>query len=302
MEDIALGYSNIFFWKKGWAKTQTAVILAYQAHLRGEIVISNIWLGFPHIRFRVAKDLPPILREIATYCNENVMAVEAPSQMLAEYGMKRKTMKLHSFFLLFDEIGNHLNNRNWNTNFKEPLMRDMLTEPRKYKMTIVGITQSTEDVDIAFLRACEDWFMFNKIGWKYFQKYVCHHVYVLNGHLNLTDTSFILETTYKFVYFWKLLHSLYRKLYWTGEIVWAWRTAKVPHMFAEWVIYRIEYASELETKALKNEWSDSEANMGVEGVTPSNNFSTSVIPRESLAKNSQKTRKRWRPRKVLTNN
>lgn len=290
MEDLQLWYSNIFFWKKWGSKTQTAVILAYQAHIRWEIVISNIWLGFPHIRFRDAKWLPPILKEIAYYCNENVMAVEAPSQMLKEYGMERKTMKLHNFFLLFDEIGNHLNNRNWNTNFKDPLMRDMLTEPRKYKLTIIGITQSTEDVDVAFLRACEDWFMFTKRGWKYFQKYICHHIYVLNGHLNLTDTSYILDTTEKYVYWWKLLHTTYRKLYWTGEIVWAWRMARVPHLFEEWQIFALP-ATSLDTKVPENEWSESVANMGVEGESPSHNFTTSAIP---------KKKKRWRQKKELT--
>jgi len=90
------------------------------------------------------------------------MSVEAPIKMLKEYGMKRKKLDIHHFFLLFDEIGNHLNSRSWNTNFKDPLMRDLLTEPRKYKMTIIGVCQSYDDVDIAFRRSCEDWFLFSK--------------------------------------------------------------------------------------------------------------------------------------------
>jgi len=161
-DSLNLWYSNIYFGRKWSWKTQQAVIDAYEAHKNGSIVISNIWLSFPHVRFHDSPTLVPILREMADYCNDHVMAVEAPTLMLKEYWMKRKYWTLKKFFLLFDEIGNHLNNRNWQKNFKDPILRDMLTEPRKYKLTIVWICQSYDDVDVAFLRACEDWFLFSK--------------------------------------------------------------------------------------------------------------------------------------------
>jgi len=303
--ELNLGYSNIFFWRKWAWKTQCAVIQAYEAYKRGEIVISNIWLDFPHIRFHGWKDLPPILREIAKYCGDHVMSVEAPKNMLKEYGMVRKNMKLHNFFLLFDEIGNHLNNRSWNTNFKEPIMRDMLTEPRKYKLTIIWVCQAYADVDIAFLRACEDWFLFSKKGSWIFFRFHYTHFWVMNGTPDFDKEMYILKQDYKLAFFWKML-NFYRELYWTGEIVGVWSKWNAPHYFKEWQVY----LPSPDSSSLKTKVPDmSEANKGERESAgePPTNFTTKTIKNVSiLTEQSQeiqesapkeKKRSRGRPRK-----
>lgn len=278
---LQLWYSNIFFWRKGAGKTQMAVIQAYYAWKRGDIIISNIWLDFPHIRFHWWKDLPPILREIALYCGDHVMSVEAPSKMLREYWLSRKKMKLNNFFILFDEIGNHLNNRSWNSNFKDPLLRDMLTEPRKYKLTIVWVCQSTDDVDIAFLRACEDWFLFSKKWTGIFLRFHYTHFWVMNWKLDFTNEIYILARGYKFAVFWKML-SHFRELYWTGEIVGAGAKGNAPHKFNERDIYTPEPVNVPPVSLLDTnprEMSESEYG-GAVGIPRNKNFSTKSIENE----------------------
>lgn len=276
-DKLNLGYSNLYFGRKWWGKTQQAVIDAYEAYKDGAVIISNIWLGFPHIRFWDSSSLVPILKEIWAYANDHIMAIEAPKEMLKEYGMKRKTGTVKRFFLLFDEIGNHLNNRNWQKNFKDPMLRDMLTEPRKYKLTIVGVCQSYEDVDVAFLRSCEDWFLFSKAGGWIFRHYKCTHFWVINGKLEITE-QWILDRRKKFEFFWKVL-TMYRSLYWTGEIVWSWVKSERPHQFTAGMIYVPTPISSFSAyeQAIKNDQSDSGGNMGGTGGTPPGTFTTKKI-------------------------
>jgi hypothetical protein len=306
--ELQLWYSNIFFGRKGAGKTQMAVIQAYYAWKRWDIIISNIWLDFPHIRFYGGKDLPPILKEISQYCGDHVMSVEAPSKMLREYGLTRKKMKLNNFFILFDEIGNHLNNRSWNSNFKDPLLRDMLTEPRKYKLTIVWVCQSTDDVDIAFLRACEDWFLFSKKWSGIFLRFHYTHFWVINWKLDFTNEIYILERGHKFAVFWKML-SYFRELYWTGEIVGAGAKGNAPHRFNEWNIYASSYALNVPPVSLlekkPREMSESEYG-GAVGIPRHENFTTKNIQNVDILEwswiqgsevQTETPKKRWRPRK-----
>lgn len=291
-DNLDLWYSNIFFWRKWSFKTQQAVIDAYNAYNNWSIIISNIWLNFPHIRFHGAKSLCPILLEIAEYCNDHVMAIEAPLPMLHEYGMKRKTWTVKKYFLLFDEIGNHLNNRTWQTNFKDPILRDMLTEPRKYKLTIVGICQSYEDVDIAFLRSCEDWFLFSRTWQWWFHRVNCTHFWVMNGRLDF-DELYVLEKRRKFAFWWKLL-TLYRSLYWTGEIVWTGIKSKIPHQFNKGDIYAPKIPDLPHTSKASEKWTEwNEENMGDAGAPPATQFTTKIIENVSvLKKESRKKAKK----------
>jgi len=230
-----LWYCNLYFGRKwGW-KTQQSVIDAYEAYKMWKIVISNVWLSFPHIRFLKGKELPPILREIANYCNMEKLPIEAPLNMLKEYWLERKKWVVQEFFLLFDEIGNHLNTRNWNKNFKEELMRDMLTEPRKYWLTIVGITQAWKRVDVEFREACEDWFLFTKVWRWIFERRRSTHLWVHDGEFDF-DKPNILSVTQKWTYFDDVL-KLYQKMYYTWEISWDWASENVPHRFSAGRIY-----------------------------------------------------------------
>ena len=254
-----LWYSNLFFWRKwGW-KTQQWVIEAKKAFDRWEIVISNIWLSFPHVRFQATKDLVPILREIANYCNMEKMPILAPDFMLKDYWMKRKKWKIQEYFLLFDEIGNHLNSRNWQKNFNEPILVDMLTEPRKYWLTIVGITQSWARVDVSFRQSCEDWFIFSKWGWFIFEQFKYTHMWVHDWEFDF-DKPIILDKGRTWIYWSKSLIK-YRTLYWTGEIVWAGtRQGIIPHSFVPGSVYSPSLI--IDSEAM------SEANMGVQGDSP----------------------------------
>ena len=245
----SLGYSNLYFWRKGGGKTQQAVIDAYEAWKNGKIIISNVWLSFPHIRFMKWWDLPPILREISEYCNLEKMPIQAPLQLLKEYWLKRKEGKVQEFFLLFDEIWNHLNTRNWARNFKDDFLRDMLTEPRKYWLTIIGVTQSWKRVDSEFREACEDWFLFSKTGKWIFERRRCTHLWVHNGEFDF-DKPVILKTTQKFTYFDDVLKQ-YQKMYYTGEISGDGAFSWVPHRFELWRIFsaHIKTVSEISSVA-----------------------------------------------------
>ena len=277
----SLGYSNVFFWRKGGGKTQEGVIQAYYAHKRGETVISNVWLDFDHIRFQKTKDLVPILYEIANYCWSEKLPIEAPAKMLKEYWLERKKWTVRKFFLLFDEIGNHLNARNWQKNFKDEVLVDMLTEPRKYNLTIVGITQSTKSVDIAFLRSCEDWFLFWS-SWKWiFERYTCHHFWVLNWEFDINspehwkiNSNTLLGSYKKFAYFDKMI-KFHRGLYYTWEIIWAGIRNNIPHLFKPWDIYSppdvpVSAPPFLLKQPVPEQWAEAtaEANMGGVGGSP----------------------------------
>jgi hypothetical protein len=268
-----LGYANLYFGRKwGW-KTQQAVIDAYEAYKNWKIIISNIWLSFPHIRFLKGKELPPILREIAWYCNTEKLPIEAPIQMLKEYWLERKKGKVQEFFLLFDEIGNHLNTRNWNKNFKEEMMRDMLTEPRKYNLTIVWITQSWKRVDVEFREACEDWFLFSK-RWRWiFERRQNTHFWVHDGVFNF-EKPIILGQKGKFTYFDKVL-KLYQKMYYTGEISWDGASELVPHRFVSGSIFSL-----------------------IKPVPESSSEAKPEGPKDNALVPVSPARNRWRPKKL----
>ena len=276
-ESNSHGFCNIYFGRKWSWKTTQAVIDAYEAHKDWQIIISNTWLNFPHIRFTDTKNLVPILKEIAQYCNMHKIPIEAPTVMLKDYGIDRKKWKVNKYFLLFDEIGKHLNRRNWQANFKEEFMRDMLTEPRKYNLTIVGITQSWKRVDNEFLEACEDWFLFSKTGWKWFERVYTTHLWVHNGEFNF-EKPIIIWKNKRWVYWDKNL-TFYRTLFYSGEIIGdGLFQGFIPHMFKVGDIYSgleivnrkmdSRFISLPIQKALENEQSEAERIEGDEGGDP----------------------------------
>ena len=234
------GYTNIYFGQRWSWKTQQAVIDAYEAYQRWEIIISNTWLDFPHIRFQKAKDLVPILYEIANYSHYVWMPILAPSKMLKEYWLRRQKWQVKKFFILFDEIWKHLNSRNWAKNFKDDeILIDMLTEPRKYWLTLIWVTQSWTWIDKQLRTITQDWFLFSKTWLWIFERMNCTHLWVHDWEFNY-DKPIIIETRKKFVYFWKML-NFFRTLYWTWEIVWAWKFSwNIPYLFKEWDIFNLE--------------------------------------------------------------
>lgn len=235
-----LWFSNIYFWPRGHWKTLQAVADAYDAHKKGRTVISNIWLNFPHIRFTDTWTLCEIMEEIWEYCNEVVLPTEWPDAILKDYKIKRKkaTKKRIKYYILWDEIGKHLNSRNWTRNFKEnPLLLDMLTEPRKYWLTIVGITQSWKMIDAHFRFITTEWFLMQKRGWWIFERLVHTKYYVSDWEFDL-EKSIKIDEFSQFTVWNKSLNTV-KGLYWTGEIVGAGLyKGDIPHKFTKWDIYK----------------------------------------------------------------
>lgn len=288
-ESNSHGFCNIYFgWKGSWKTTQ-GVIDSYEAYRNGSIVISNCWLNFPHIRFTNTKTLIPILKEISEYCNLYKLPIEAPSEMLKDYNIERKKGKVKNFFLLFDEIGKHLNRRNWQSNFKEEFLRDMLTEPRKYNLTIIGITQAWKRVDIEFLEACNDWFLFSKTGWKYFERANSTHLWVHNGEFDY-DKPIIVGKKKRWIYWDKHL-TFYRTLFYSGEIVGdGLYTGSIPHIFKKWMIFdEMEVITKKRTKTpsfitqtvRENDWSGAEVIRGTGGWHP--DIDTKLLQSENIS-------------------
>lgn len=290
-------YSNVVFWPKGSWKTYYFVRLAYEAYKRGQIIISNVWLDFPHVRFTNTKSLVPILEEIAEYNFYETTPMIAPKHYLKSYWLKKKYWKPKEFFILFDEIGIHLNHRNWSRNFKDDFLHDMIMEPRKYWLTLIWICQEVDTVDIEFLKMCNHWFGVRKWGRSFWESVFIRWYYVRWGKLDLEH----LEEFYNhrnWHYFSKKydLSNFSWWLYYTREIQWKWAkfARSIPSIFKKWDIYtppKDSYEIIINEKEENNEWSfsdpvpeipfllkqpvsgkwteRSEENMGVEGVTPS---------------------------------
>lgn len=265
------GYTNLYFWPRWSGKTQQAVIDAYEAHQRGEIIISNIWLNFPHMRFTNIRELVPILREIAAYNHHVVTPAEAPIQMLHQYGMERKrVVKLNKFFILIDEIGKHLNSRNWQKNFKDEMLVDMLTEPRKYNMTIIGIAQAWSRVDVQFRQMTEDWFLFRKTGGWIFERMYCSQLWIHNWEFSM-DNPIVIRRTTRWVFFMKIM-EFFRTLYYTKEIIWAGQFwGNVPSLFRPWSIFP------LTSEAIEEGEKPDEAPQGVEADAENKSPESSIV-------------------------
>ena len=254
----ALGYTNIYFGQRWSWKSQQAVIDAYHAYMDGHIIISNLWLNFPHIRFTKTKELPMILHEIADYNHNVTMPTEAPIQMLKEYKMERKrTRKILKYFILIDEIWKHFNSRNWHKNFHDDILVDMLTEPRKYNLTVIGVTQAWKRIDVQFRELTQDWFLFSKSGWWIFEHMDCVHIWVHDWEFHY-ENPIIIDRNRKWVY-WNKMLLFYRTLYYTKEIVGTGLYGgAIPHLFSPWDIF-----SPKEGEANKDAEAD-EAPTGVE--------------------------------------
>lgn len=262
---MELWYTNIFYWEKGMWKTYYLVREALEAHNRWEIIISNVWVDFPHIRFHRTAWLIPILREIAEYNYYETMPMLAPRNFLKAYWIKRKKGTPLKFFILFDEIGIHLNHRNWSKNFKDELLHDMIMEPRKYWITLVWICQVTSTVDIEFLKMVTHWNEVKKWWWWIFERVKITHLYVPDW--KISERTYERGHTNKWHYIQKKkdLSEFFWWLYYTREIQWYWANTKnTPSLFIPWSIF----SPPLLTAKVSEESEPSE-DMGVEGASPS---------------------------------
>jgi len=273
-----LWYVNVVYGEKGTWKTYYFVKCAYEAYLDWYTIISNVWLDFPHVRFTNTKSLIPIMQEIALYTHYEKWPMDAPRNFLKAYKMKKKDGIPKKYYILFDEIGIHLNHRNWSKNFKDELLIDMIMEPRKYNMTMVGICQDVSTVDIEFLKMATRFFSVRK-WWRWIFESVFINWYKVKG--GIMDEYSFQNNFYSKRYF----HWLQKKydlsefrwwLYYTGEVSGAWTKfyANIPNSYFEGCIY-----SGPDSPLLLKDTAPvmSIANMGESdssGVSPTNNFIT----------------------------
>jgi len=237
-------YTNVVIWERGSGKTYYFVRMAREAYEKWYTIVSNVWLAFPHIRYRTTKELVPILEEIAEYNYFEVTPMEAPPNYLKAYNIVKKEWTAKKFFILIDELGIHFNHRNWSKNFSSDFLKDMIFEPRKYWMTIVGIAQEEDTVDVEFLRMCNHWFTVKKYRsfWFDFTETVEINWYYVRGWtLRNADMvrPFYRE---KFRHYYEKKYDLSKYswwLYYTREMQWVGVKFQVytPNLFQKWDIY-----------------------------------------------------------------
>lgn len=139
---------SIIFWEFGSGKTYEMVKLAYKRYCEeGAIIISNMWLSFPHIRIYDNKGLLPLLDEIWNYHKEVITPYNAPPSYLLAHNIKQSDIPNRPIFILIDEWIIFFESRNFAQNFKEEKLRNMFATPRHFDMQICVIVQNYERVD-----------------------------------------------------------------------------------------------------------------------------------------------------------
>jgi len=141
---------SIIFWTYWTGKTYYAVRNAYEAYKQGAIVITNMWLAFPHVRFYLPEDLPNILHEIYDYHEKYIVPYEAPDSFLLAHDVEKSDIEPRSFYILIDEASVFFNSREFWKNFKDASLRVMMTEPRHFNMQITAISQDLALIDKMF--------------------------------------------------------------------------------------------------------------------------------------------------------
>lgn len=152
----------LIFGQFGAGKTFYVVQEAYKAYMRWDIVISNMWLAFPHVRWYVPSELPPIIREVQDYHDNIATPSYAPSSYLSAHSIQRTKNKPRKFFFLIDEAWLFFNNRSFRENFSDKTMLEFLVQPRKYDCTLAVIVQSLDMLDVNFVRLAQDVIEFRK--------------------------------------------------------------------------------------------------------------------------------------------
>lgn len=134
----------------GTWKTYFAVRNAYEAYMNGAVVISNMWLAIPHVRWYTSKDLVPILHEIDRYHITDITPFDAPDSFLISHDLVRKEDEPRSFYILADEGAIFFDARNFSKNFADESMTAMLVTPRHLNMQITAVVQDLDLIDKRF--------------------------------------------------------------------------------------------------------------------------------------------------------
>lgn len=221
---------TLVFWFFGAGKTFYTVEEAYKAYQKGYIVVSNMWLAFPHVRWYVAEDLPPIINEIQKYHDNFATPMYAPKSYLGTHGIKPIKGKPRRFFFLIDEAAIFFNARNFRQNFSTPEMIEFFVQPRKFDCTIAVICQSLKMIDVNFVRLAQEVVEFRKWIWWIFRLWEWFDTKFLNLEDGWWDPNTPV-TRRKFFfhlyYIWKARAKFIWWLYYTKEILWD-RSIRMP--------------------------------------------------------------------------
>jgi hypothetical protein len=85
---------------------------AYKAYMKGSIVISNMWLSFPHVRWHSFDELIRLIREMEKTHNQYA-SVLAPNSYLEAHELEREYGQVPKYFILMDEVALYFFSRNW---------------------------------------------------------------------------------------------------------------------------------------------------------------------------------------------
>lgn len=139
---------SIVFWEFWSWKTYEIVKLAYKRYKEEwAIIISNMWLAFPHIRIYNNNDLLPLLDEIWVYHKEVITPYNAPPSYLLAHNLQASKTPNRPIFILIDEWVIFFEARNFAKNFSQEKLRNMFATPRHFDMQICVIVQNIERVD-----------------------------------------------------------------------------------------------------------------------------------------------------------
>lgn len=217
-EDLTLVFW--FFWA---GKTFYTVEQAYNAYKDWDIVISNMWLAFPHIRWYTADELPPIIQEIQNYHDNVATPIYAPNSYKWANWVVPQKGKTRRFFILIDEAAIFFNARNFKQNFNSPEMIEFFVQPRKFDCSIAVICQSLKMIDVNFVRLAQEVVEFRKWIWWLFRLWEWYDTKYLNiedwgwdPNTPVTRRKFFLHPFFtlkaKIQFIWGL--------YYTKEILW----------------------------------------------------------------------------------
>lgn len=227
-EDLTLVFGFFGAWK-----TFYTVEEAYKAYKRWDIVISNMWLAFPHIRWYTADEMPPIVKEIQQYHDEFATPRYAPKSYLGAHGIKPEKGKPRRFFFLIDEAWIFFNSRNFKKNFDKPEMIEFLVQPRKFDCTIAVICQSLKMIDVNFVRLAQEVVEFRPWLFGLFRFWEAYDTKFLNIEWDWWDRDIPVTRRKIFVHDFYTIKARIKFigwLYYTKEILWIRAVRRSEHI------------------------------------------------------------------------
>lgn len=194
--------------------------LAYQKYEKeNAIVISNMWLSFPHIRVYNNDDLIPILDEIGEYHKNVITPYNAPESYLLAHGIKKSNKPNRPIFVLLDEGVIFFESRNFAKNFSSWTLRNMFATPRHFDMQIVVIVQNYDRIDKLIRDLAQEvvevrpWFFFFRV----MLSLDTNRIQGENGGLNPDVPILSKKFTLPFFSYKKVHSKFFGGLYYTKE-------------------------------------------------------------------------------------